>query len=302
MWKRHPKLIFACTPTRERSPLLKGFVTHGVTIGATASLVREALRVAGTGARQGHSAFAPEQAHCNSSRGSSMSQSSTWGCHNGMHTGSKPASVKATDSFVSISPVNRHLARRSGGAVFGSGARPTGRLRRRCRIGRGRCRSGLRHGRVVPSRLLRSRRAGAKQVRERARRAVGGGSRSSRGRCLAGARGCSRRLGGRRRTGRRAGRAGLLGLRGRLGVRGRPGVVRAPVAPVASAAPTRLLLLRRRPLLRVALARRLLAGRGGFDGGGACDEETSAIDIAPTILRHLDLPSGGMDGKPLPRD
>jgi predicted AlkP superfamily pyrophosphatase or phosphodiesterase len=46
----------------------------------------------------------------------------------------------------------------------------------------------------------------------------------------------------------------------------------------------------------------LIALGGGFDGGGACDEETSAIDIAPTILRHLDLPSGGMDGKPLPRD
>ncbi|MFQ5764261.1 MAG: nucleotide pyrophosphatase, partial [Rhodospirillales bacterium] len=39
---------------------------------------------------------------------------------------------------------------------------------------------------------------------------------------------------------------------------------------------------------------------GGFEGGLRGDEESSAIDLAPTILRHLGLPWGGMDGKPLP--
>ena len=41
---------------------------------------------------------------------------------------------------------------------------------------------------------------------------------------------------------------------------------------------------------------------GGFVAGGKSDEETSAIDIAPTILRHLGLPWSGMDGKPLSKD
>jgi len=38
---------------------------------------------------------------------------------------------------------------------------------------------------------------------------------------------------------------------------------------------------------------------GGFKVGAAGDEETSAIDIAPTVLRHLDMPFDGIDGKPL---
>jgi predicted AlkP superfamily pyrophosphatase or phosphodiesterase len=38
---------------------------------------------------------------------------------------------------------------------------------------------------------------------------------------------------------------------------------------------------------------------GGFGAGARSDEETSAVDLAPTVLRHLDLPSDGMDGKPL---
>ena len=38
---------------------------------------------------------------------------------------------------------------------------------------------------------------------------------------------------------------------------------------------------------------------GAFGAGSKCDEETSAIDIAPTILRHLGLPFDGMDGRPL---
>lgn len=46
----------------------------------------------------------------------------------------------------------------------------------------------------------------------------------------------------------------------------------------------------------------LIVMGGGFTAGGQSDDETSAIDIAPTILRHLDLPWDGMDGKPLPRD
>jgi predicted AlkP superfamily pyrophosphatase or phosphodiesterase len=46
----------------------------------------------------------------------------------------------------------------------------------------------------------------------------------------------------------------------------------------------------------------LIVRGGGFGAGGRCDAETSAIDIAPTILRHLDLPAGGMDGKPLSKN
>ncbi len=38
---------------------------------------------------------------------------------------------------------------------------------------------------------------------------------------------------------------------------------------------------------------------GGFGSGVRSDEETSAIDLAPTILRHLGLPWDGVDGKPL---
>ncbi|NQV83071.1 MAG: alkaline phosphatase family protein [Rhodospirillales bacterium] len=46
----------------------------------------------------------------------------------------------------------------------------------------------------------------------------------------------------------------------------------------------------------------LIVRGGGFDAGGRSGAETSAIDIAPTILRHLELPSGGMDGKPVSND
>lgn len=38
---------------------------------------------------------------------------------------------------------------------------------------------------------------------------------------------------------------------------------------------------------------------GGFGVGVGSDDPTSAIDLAPTILRHLDLPVDGIDGKPL---
>ena len=40
---------------------------------------------------------------------------------------------------------------------------------------------------------------------------------------------------------------------------------------------------------------------GGFAKGRSSEAETSAIDLAPTVLRHLDLPFDGMDGKPLPK-
>jgi hypothetical protein len=38
---------------------------------------------------------------------------------------------------------------------------------------------------------------------------------------------------------------------------------------------------------------------GGFGVGVGSDDPTSAIDLAPTILRHLDLPVDGIDGKQL---
>ncbi|MDA0306642.1 MAG: alkaline phosphatase family protein [Proteobacteria bacterium] len=41
-----------------------------------------------------------------------------------------------------------------------------------------------------------------------------------------------------------------------------------------------------------------LCGRG-FKPGAKYDKETSAVDIAPTILKHLGLPFDGMDGRPL---
>ena len=44
----------------------------------------------------------------------------------------------------------------------------------------------------------------------------------------------------------------------------------------------------------------LIIRGGGFPKGRRSDGETSAIDLAPTVLRHLDLPFDGMDGKPLP--
>ena len=43
----------------------------------------------------------------------------------------------------------------------------------------------------------------------------------------------------------------------------------------------------------------LILQGGGFEAGSRCDEASSAIDIAPTILRHLGLPFDGMDGRPL---
>ena len=38
---------------------------------------------------------------------------------------------------------------------------------------------------------------------------------------------------------------------------------------------------------------------GGFGLGVRSDDPTSAIDLAPTVLRHLGLPLDGMDGTPL---
>lgn len=43
----------------------------------------------------------------------------------------------------------------------------------------------------------------------------------------------------------------------------------------------------------------LIANGGGFASGSVCQRETSAIDIAPTVLRHLGLGWEGMDGTPL---
>jgi arylsulfatase A-like enzyme len=43
----------------------------------------------------------------------------------------------------------------------------------------------------------------------------------------------------------------------------------------------------------------LIVRGGGFGSGVRSDDPTSAIDLAPTILRHLGLPWDGMDGKPL---
>ena len=43
----------------------------------------------------------------------------------------------------------------------------------------------------------------------------------------------------------------------------------------------------------------LLIKGEGFEPGAAQDDVTSAVDIAPTILRHLEMPSDAMDGAPL---
>ena len=43
----------------------------------------------------------------------------------------------------------------------------------------------------------------------------------------------------------------------------------------------------------------LLIKGEGFEPGAAQDDVTSAVDIAPTILRHLEMPSDTMDGAPL---
>ncbi len=45
----------------------------------------------------------------------------------------------------------------------------------------------------------------------------------------------------------------------------------------------------------------LFIGGGGFRAGTRCESPSSAVDIAPTVLRHLGLPFDGMDGAPLPR-
>jgi Type I phosphodiesterase / nucleotide pyrophosphatase len=45
----------------------------------------------------------------------------------------------------------------------------------------------------------------------------------------------------------------------------------------------------------------LMIDGSGFSGGEARVEPTSVVDIAPTVLRHLDLPVEGMDGCPLQR-
>jgi len=44
----------------------------------------------------------------------------------------------------------------------------------------------------------------------------------------------------------------------------------------------------------------LMISGGGFIAGTDCTDRTSAVDLAPTALRHLDMPSGGMDGRALP--
>jgi arylsulfatase A-like enzyme len=54
-------------------------------------------------------------------------------------------------------------------------------------------------------------------------------------------------------------------------------------------------------LARYEQAPYLMIDGPGFDGGATRLEPTSLIDIAPTVLRHLDLPSAGMDGRPLQR-
>ncbi len=48
--------------------------------------------------------------------------------------------------------------------------------------------------------------------------------------------------------------------------------------------------------------RPFLVLRGASVPAGRHEGEASLIDLAPTILRHLGLPAGGMEGRPLPRD
>src|SRR5262249_35504410 len=43
----------------------------------------------------------------------------------------------------------------------------------------------------------------------------------------------------------------------------------------------------------------LLIEGDGFTAGGRYDEPTAPVDLAPTILTHLGLAAGGMDGRPL---
>jgi hypothetical protein len=43
----------------------------------------------------------------------------------------------------------------------------------------------------------------------------------------------------------------------------------------------------------------LMIQGAGFHGGAASAERAHIVDLAPTILRHLGLPCGGMDGRAL---
>ncbi|MFI4983004.1 MAG: nucleotide pyrophosphatase, partial [Nevskiales bacterium] len=43
----------------------------------------------------------------------------------------------------------------------------------------------------------------------------------------------------------------------------------------------------------------LMIEGGGFAAGGDRDTPAHIVDLAPTILRHLDLPEDGMDGRAL---
>jgi hypothetical protein len=43
----------------------------------------------------------------------------------------------------------------------------------------------------------------------------------------------------------------------------------------------------------------LLASGPGFAPGGVRDAASSAVDIAPTVLAHVGVPAGGMDGRAL---
>ena len=43
----------------------------------------------------------------------------------------------------------------------------------------------------------------------------------------------------------------------------------------------------------------LLCAGAGFQASSESKDKTSAIDIAPTAMRHLDLNEGGMDGRAL---
>jgi hypothetical protein len=45
----------------------------------------------------------------------------------------------------------------------------------------------------------------------------------------------------------------------------------------------------------------LMIRGAGFGAGAVRREPTSLVDIAPTVLRHLDMPAEGMDGRPLQR-
>ncbi len=46
----------------------------------------------------------------------------------------------------------------------------------------------------------------------------------------------------------------------------------------------------------------LMIKGGGFAAGSQYTDESSAVDLAPTILRHLDVAGDGMDGGPLVRE